>query len=53
MVRKIDPSPAFDKITQACQYLYTVFMTPKRTHMASISATACSKAEVFRLCLKI
>ena len=46
MIQKIDPSPAFHEITQACHCLKTVFMTPRRTYLPSINTLACSKAEI-------
>ena len=33
MIQKIDPSPAFYKITQQCDNVYELFMTPKRTYL--------------------
>ena len=46
MIKKIDPSPAFHKITQAQQCLYIVFMTPRRMYLPSTNTLSCSKAEI-------
>ena len=53
MIQKIDPSPAFHKITQAWQCVKIMLMTPRRTYLPSISTLACSKAEIESLYLKI
>ena len=39
MIQKIDPSAAFQKITQG-------FRTPRRTYLPSINTLAFSKAEI-------
>ena len=44
MIQKIDPSPAFHRIIQAC--LYIVFMSPRRTYVLSIPKLACPKADI-------
>ena len=42
MIHKIDSSPTFYKITQACQCLLTfMFMTPRRTYLPNINTLAC------------
>ena len=53
MIQKIDPSPAFHKITQARQCLLIVFMTPRIPYWPSINTLTSSKAEILSLCLKI
>ena len=46
MIKKIDPSPAFPKITQVWQCLQIVFTIPRKTYLPSINTLACSKAEI-------
>ena len=46
MIQNIYPLPTFHNITQACQCLQTVFVTPRRTYLPSSNTLACSKAEI-------
>ena len=46
MIKKIDPSPALHKITQARQCLQIVFMSLRRIYLPSINTLAGSMAEI-------